>query len=217
MPMGAWSMIARSSSACRRCAAASACARTSAPSCAGGTVTSASTTSQSWAAPAGATISSTSRPSRASAALTSRTRSGPSATRRTRSGAMTSGAAEGRDEKRGRGPAEEIALQEIAAEGQERVALARRLHALGDDLAAQLATQAHRRAHDVARRRRLIDVAHQRHVELDELRLEARQAGQPRVAFAQIVDGDAIAERAQATQPRRQIADLVEAGALRQL
>ena len=56
-----------------------------------------------------------------------------------------------------------------------------------------------------------------RHVDLHHLGLEVREAGQPGVARAQIVDRDAVAERAQLRDARRDVADLLQRRALRDL
>ena len=60
-----------------------------------------------------------------------------------------------------------------------------------------LAAQLGDRAHEPLLHRVLVDVAHERHVELDEVAVERRERAHARVAAAEVVDRDAEAELAQ--------------------
>jgi len=59
-----------------------------------------------------------------------------------------------------------------------------------------------------------VHVAHERHVELDDLGLEKREAGEARVSCAEIVDRDLKPDRAKLGYAGRDILDLVERRAL---
>ena len=59
-----------------------------------------------------------------------------------------------------------------------------------------------------------IEIADQRHVELDHVGLEQREAGEAGVAGAEIVDGDAKPEPAQRGHPLADVAHAVERGPL---
>src|SRR6185437_9426877 len=94
---------------------------------------------------------------------------------------------------------EQVALEEVAPEVDERVALGRRLHALGDDRRANVVTERDHRRDDAALRAVRVDAANELHVELHDLGLEQREAREAGVARAEIVDGDTepeLAERA---------------------
>ncbi len=77
------------------------------------------------------------------------------------------------------------------------------LDTLGDDSTAELATQVGDRRDDTLLDRLAIDVAHERHVELDDLGLERRQCTERGVTRTEIVDGDTVAETAQHRDARR--------------
>jgi hypothetical protein len=62
--------------------------------------------------------------------------------------------------------------------------------------------------------RLLVHVAHEGHVELDDLRFEQCEAREPRVAGTQIVDGDLEAHLAKPRHARRDVFDLLERSAL---
>src|SRR5439155_11324565 len=93
-----------------------------------------------------------------------------------------------------RGLRVQIALEQVDPAVDARVALRGGLDALGDDAAAELATQGRDRTDDAALGRVAVQPAHERHVELDDLRLERRERAEGRVARAEIVDRDPVAE-----------------------
>jgi hypothetical protein len=82
----------------------------------------------------------------------------------------------------------QASLEQVTTKLDQYVALLGALDSFGDDLLAHVVTQIDHRAHDLALGRSLVDVAHERHVELDELRLELREASKPSIACAQVVE-----------------------------
>ncbi len=95
------------------------------------------------------------------------------------------------------GPAEQVALEQRAAGVVQRRELLGRLDALADDLEPELAGEredaAHERGALGARRERRREAA----VELDAVGGQLLQPGEGREAGAEVVEGDADAERAQ--------------------
>src|SRR5690348_13329954 len=93
-----------------------------------------------------------------------------------------------------RGARDQPALDEGDSGVADRGALGLGLDALGDDGGAELAGERGHRADDATLGGVALDVADQRHVELDDLGLERGERGEAGVAGAEIVDGDAEAE-----------------------
>src|SRR3954470_5816179 len=91
-------------------------------------------------------------------------------------------ASERRHRKRTTGAGKQVALAQIAAESHQGVPLLPGLDPLGDHLDLQILAEADDRPEQLLLRRRAIDAAHQRHVDLHDLWLElckARQTGIP--------------------------------------
>src|SRR5215472_12994209 len=80
----------------------------------------------------------------------------------------------GEARKRLPGPREQVPLQEIALELHELLPLGLRLDPLGHHLDAELVTQRGHRADQFLLRGACVDVPHQGHVELDDLRFKRR-------------------------------------------
>src|SRR5216683_2120898 len=110
--------------------------------------------------------------------------------------------------------AEQVALQERAAELLQHVALGHGLHALGDRRDGEVAAEADHGLDELALGGRLVEVAQQGHVELHDVRLELGEAGQPRVPGAQVVHRDAVAHALERLHPGAGVLHLVEPGAL---
>src|SRR5262249_24160818 len=105
---------------------------------------------------------------------------------------------------------EEIALEQIAAELDERVALLDVLDALAHDHHAHVLAERGHRANQLLLRRLLVHVAHQGHVELDDLGLKQREAREAGVTGAEIVDRDLKAHLAKPRDARGDVLDLLE-------
>src|SRR3954469_7386885 len=110
--------------------------------------------------------------------------------------------------------AEQVSLEERATDLLQRVALVRRLHALGDDGDSQVLAKIDDRGDQLALRRLLVDAANERHVELDDMRLELGEAGEAGVSGAEVVHGDPVAHLLQLLDPTAGVLDVVEAGPL---
>src|SRR5687768_2955196 len=93
------------------------------------------------------------------------------------------------DERWGRA-GDEVALQQIAAQLDQRVGLGLGLDALADHRHAMLAAQLRDRADQALLQRMSVDVADQGHVELDEVSVERANGAHPRVASSKVVDRD---------------------------
>ena len=78
-------------------------------------------------------------------------------------------------------------LQQVAAEVDQHVALARGLDALAHHQGADVAAYLDHRLDEPPLERLLVDVAHQRHVEIHDLRANVDDAGEGGVAGAEIV------------------------------
>src|SRR6187402_3839235 len=111
-------------------------------------------------------------------------------------------------------PAEQVALEQIAAEVHDRLPFFHYFHALGDDRFAHVVAKLNHRAHDLALHVVFMDAANERHVELDEFRFQLREAGQPRIAGAEVIERDPEAQRTQARNAIAHIADVFERSAL---
>src|SRR5471032_247096 len=106
-------------------------------------------------------------------------------------------------------PGEPVTLhQKYSAVGQE-VALAGTFDAFGNDSNAQLLTDCDNPLDDYLTDTILVDIANQRHVEFDQVRLEIGQQVQPRIAGTEIVDGGLEAEFAVFTQNIGQMAIVI--------
>src|SRR5439155_16047520 len=109
------------------------------------------------------------------------------------------------------------ALQVVAAELDQAVALLGLLDAFGDDLEALVAGKAQQEADEVSRRGVLVDVAHEGHVELDELGSEVGDGAEAGVARAEVVDGDAEPGAAQRLELPADLQEVAQRRALGQL
>src|SRR3984957_19715407 len=101
------------------------------------------------------------------------------------------------------GFAEEIALHRIAAHFREEPELLLGLHALCDDRHFETMAKADYGAHDRGRLRIASEIDDKGAVDLDLVERERLQIGQRGVAAAEIVHGDAHAERLQPPQQRQ--------------
>ena len=81
----------------------------------------------------------------------------------------------------------------------------RGLDALADDEHADLVAEPAQRRDRALLERADVDVAHERHVDLHDLGHQLGEAGEARVAGADVVDGEAEAEGAQAGEPLGQL------------
>src|SRR5688572_14224487 len=112
---------------------------------------------------------------------------------------------------------EQEALEEVATDRDERVALGAGFDTLGDDGDAERLAERLQRCDQAALDRLPIDAAYERHVELDDFGLKVREARQGRVPGAEIVHGDAIAVGAQRRDTILNVAKLLERSAFRDL
>src|SRR5260370_20834262 len=108
-----------------------------------------------------------------------------------------------------------VALQEIATECDEKIALLGRLHAFRHDQHAQLLAHRYHRTDHRLLRVVLVDVAHQGHVQLYELRLQSRKAREARITGAKVIDGDSEAHSTEFCNLRPYVLHLFERGSLR--
>src|SRR5664279_5691196 len=92
---------------------------------------------------------------------------------------------------------DQITLQIVAAEIHEHARFGLGLDTLADDLRPLLAAQLGHRTHEPLLHRVLIDIADERHVELDVVTVERRERAHSCVAAAEIIDRDLEAELAQ--------------------
>src|SRR5688572_21298864 len=110
--------------------------------------------------------------------------------------------------------AEQVALQEIAAELGDTVTLADGLDPFGDHGAPHVVAQLDERADRALLDDVLVATAHERHVDLDDLGHQLGEAGEAGIAGADVVDRDAEAELAEPGEPRRELGRDLERGAL---
>src|SRR5579871_1450680 len=108
------------------------------------------------------------------------------------------------------GVGEEVALEEVAAELDQGVAFGGAFDALDDDAGAEVFADRVEGVDQFLFEWVLVDVAGQRHVDLDHLGGEGGEAGEAGVTGAQVVEGDAVAEAAERGEARRQVGHLLQ-------
>src|SRR5712671_953181 len=111
-------------------------------------------------------------------------------------------------------PREEEALLQVAAQALQRVALLAGLDAFRQHGDAQLLAQRGDGPHQLPLGGLAVEVAHQRDVQLGDLRVELDEAGEPRVAGAQVVNRDGEAHPLEAVDAGAHVGDAVETGPL---
>src|SRR5262245_16339206 len=99
-----------------------------------------------------------------------------------------------------RWPMQEKSLYEVNSELLHRLELLGALDAFGDHLGSMVVGEIHHRRDQILFDEIRIDRVDERHVELDEVRLEVGDRSQPGVATSRVVDGEAEATFAEETQ-----------------
>ena len=105
-------------------------------------------------------------------------------------GAAPGASSSSRSARRGRGPREEEPLRVADAELRERLELLPGLDALGDERRVDGRRERDERLHEVLLVGVPVDVARQRHVELEVVRRAGHERQQPRVPGAEVVERD---------------------------